>query len=180
MCPPGFIRDMFGLAFVDVYADASPLPCGRRCVQRLYIVRGFADAHCGGVTCRSGVGPPGYTHNVGTHHGVSARFHTGHVRGDIRGCVYGRTMVRPYRVNPTCSIYRAEFVYVSIHVGGDCLRISPPSACDSGHVWVPPCPGVSACSLRTPNMNLGRRTRSSHPRRPGCAYRYGPGTNGRG
>ncbi len=46
--------------------------------------------------------------------------------------------------------------------------------------WRPPRRGASSCRPRTPGSCRRRRSTSSRPRRPGCGWRCGRGTSGRG
>src|SRR5690606_37866916 len=69
--------------------------------------------------------------------------------------------------------------------GGDA---APPSrtkatsaACSAGGAaWRPLRPGDAACRPRTPGSCRRRTPPASPPRRPGCGWRCGPGTSGRG
>ena len=55
-----------------------------------------------------------------------------------------------------------------------------PSTCDNVHASVLHCLNASACFLRIPSKNPGRRILRYCLRKQGCVYRYGPRTNGRG
>ena len=58
------------------------------------------------------------------------------------------------------------------------ITSAPCSAC--AWAWRLPRPGASSCRPRIPGSYRRRTPTGCRPRRPGCAWRYGRGTSGRG